>query len=105
MFQLEEKIWFWLLLVIPVIIFIFLVLQIWKRYTQNKFISKPLLKRLSPNRSTFKSVLKLGMLCLALACITVALVNPKIGTKLETVKREGVDIVFSCMKAVFRYED
>jgi len=95
MYQLEEKIWFWLLLVIPVIIVCFLVLQVWKRYTQNKFIAKPLLKRLSPNRSLFKPVLKLCVLCLALASITIAMVNPKIGTKLETVKREGVDIVFA----------
>jgi Ca-activated chloride channel family protein len=32
---------------------------------------------------------------LAFACFALALVNPKIGTKLETVKREGVDIVFA----------
>ena len=31
----------------------------------------------------------------AIACLTIALVNPKIGTKLETVKREGVDVVFA----------
>ena len=95
MYQLEEKIWFWLLLVIPVIIVFFIVLQFWKRYTQNKFISKPLLKKLSPNRSIFKPVLKLFVLCLAFACIIIAMVNPKIGTKLETIKREGVDIVFA----------
>ncbi len=35
------------------------------------------------------------LLCLAFACIAVALVNPKVGTKFETVKREGVDIVFA----------
>ena len=29
------------------------------------------------------------------ACLSIALVNPKVGTKLETVKREGVDIVFA----------
>lgn len=95
MYQLEEKIWFWLLLVIPVIIVCFLVLQVWKRYAQNKFIDKALLKRLSPNRSLFKPVLKVCVLCLALASISIAMVNPKIGTKLETVKREGVDIVFA----------
>ena len=33
--------------------------------------------------------------CLALTCLVLALVNPKIGTKLETVKREGVDVVFA----------
>ena len=32
---------------------------------------------------------------MAFACLAIALVNPKIGTKLETVKREGVDIVFA----------
>ncbi len=35
------------------------------------------------------------MLCLAIACLSFALVNPKIGTKIENVKREGVDIVFA----------
>ena len=35
------------------------------------------------------------MLSLAFASLAIALVNPKIGTKLETVKREGVDIVFA----------
>ena len=95
MYQLEEKIWFWLLLVIPVIIVFFLLLQLWKRYVQNKFISKKLLKKLSPNRSLFKSVLKIIVLCLAFMCLIIALVNPKVGTKLETIKREGVDIVFA----------
>jgi Ca-activated chloride channel family protein len=95
MYQLEEKIWFWLLLVIPVIIVLFLLLQFWKRYVQNKFISKQSLKKLSPNKSLFKPILKIIVLCLAFVCLIIALVNPKIGTKLETVKREGVDIVFA----------
>lgn len=95
MYQLEEKIWFWVLAVIPVIILFFLVLQIWKRHAQKKFANKKLLKRLSPNQSLFKSILKLTVICLSIASLSIALVNPKIGTKLETVKREGVDIVFA----------
>ena len=95
MFQLEEKIWFWTLGIIPVIILLFLVLQFWRYRTQKKFADAPLLKRLSPNRSLFKSILKVVVLSLAFLCLTIALVNPKIGTKLETVKREGVDIVFA----------
>ncbi|MCK5401651.1 MAG: VWA domain-containing protein [Flavobacteriaceae bacterium] len=95
MYQLEEKLWFWLLLVIPAIVVLFLLLQLWKKYVQNKFISKKLLKKLSPNRSLFKPILKLTVLCLAFGCLIIALVNPKIGTKLETIKREGVDIVFA----------
>ncbi|WP_417865211.1 vWA domain-containing protein [Xanthomarina gelatinilytica] len=95
MYQLEEKIWFWVLAVIPVIILFFLLLQVWKRHAQKKFADKQLLKRLSPDQSLFKSVLKLLVICLAIASLSIALVNPKVGTKLETVKREGVDVVFA----------
>lgn len=95
MYQLEEKIWFWVLAVIPVIMLFYVLLQFWKIQTQKRFSDKTLLKRLSPNQSTFKTVLKVIVLSLAVACIAFALVNPKIGTKLETVKREGVDIVFA----------
>ena len=35
------------------------------------------------------------VLAMAVVCFCIALVNPKVGTKLETVKREGVDIVFA----------
>lgn len=95
MYQLDEKIWFWVLGIIPVMILIFLTLQIWRYRTQTKFADKQLLNRLSPNKSLFKSILKITVLSLAFACLALALVNPKIGTKLETVKREGVDIVFA----------
>lgn len=94
-FQLEEKIWFWTLLIIPVLWLLFAVLQFWKRRAQKRFANKALLKRLSPNQSLFKSVLKIIVLSLAFGCLTIALVNPKVGTKLETIKREGVDIVFA----------
>jgi Ca-activated chloride channel family protein len=95
MYQLEEKIWFWVLGAIPAIWFIYTILQIWKKSVQKKFADKPLLKRLSPNQSGFKTILKLGVVSLAIAAMAIAMVNPKIGTKLETVKREGVDIVFA----------
>lgn len=94
-FQLEEQMWFWGLLTIPFIVVVFFGIQLWKKRTQKKFADKDLLIRLSPNRSLLKSALKILVLCLAFACLTIAMVNPKIGTKLETVKREGVDIVFA----------
>ena len=95
MYQLEEKIWFWILAAIPVIWLIYIILHIWKKHTQRKFADKLLLKRLSPNQSVFKTVLKLGVVSFAIAAMAIALVNPKIGSKLETIKREGVDIVFA----------
>ena len=95
MVQLDEKIYFYLLLIIPIMIVIFVALQIWKKRTQRKFADLSLLKRLTPSRSSFKSTLKLAFLLVGLSFLILGLVNPKIGTKLETVKREGVDIVFA----------
>jgi len=95
MFQLEERIWFWLLFVLLGMLLLFLWTQLWKKRTKRKFSDLGLLNRLSPDQSLFKSILKFITLSLAFSCLIVALVNPKIGTSLETVKREGVDIVFA----------
>lgn len=95
MYQLEEPIYFYLLSAILVILLLFLAVILWKKKTQKRFADDNLLKRLSPNTSLFKSSLKVIIACLALACLSFALVNPKVGTKLETVKREGVDVVFA----------
>ncbi len=95
MYQLEQPIYFYLLLAIPVIVLLFMGVLIWKRQAQKKFADTDLLKRLSPNRSVFKPVLKVFVFCLAIACLTIGLVNVKIGTKIEDVKREGVDVVFA----------
>lgn len=95
MIQLDEKIYLYLLAIIPVLGIIFVLLQVWKNRTQKKFAKGNLLKRLTPNRSSFKSTLKLLFFLLGITFLILALVNPKMGTKLETVKREGVDIVFA----------
>lgn len=95
MFQLEDDIWFWLLFVPLGMLLLFLWTQLWKKRTKRKFSDLKLLKRLSPDQSLFKSVLKFITLSLGFLCLIIALVNPKIGTSLQTVKREGVDIVFA----------
>ena len=92
---LDDKTYFWILILIPIVIVLLGALLIWKKRKQSQFADKELLKKLSPNQSIFKSVLKVVVLCLAIACLVLALVNPKIGTKLETIKREGVDVVFA----------
>ena len=95
MYQLDQHSYFYLLAVIPVLVVMYLLLQLWKARARKQFGDQRLLRRLSPDRSGFKPVLKLVVWCLALALVVIALVNPKIGTKLETVKREGVDLVFA----------
>lgn len=95
MYQLEEPIYFYLLLAIPALAMLFLGVLYWRKRTQEKFASRVLLRKLSPNRSLFKIGLKFVLLMLAFAALSIGMVNPKIGTKLETVKREGVDVVFA----------
>ena len=95
MYQLEETSYFYILLIIPTMITGFLFLKTWKKNIQKKYISENLLQFLSPNISNFKPRIKLLFLILFIFFSTIALVNPKIGTELKTVKREGVDIVFA----------
>lgn len=95
MYELEEKGYLYLLFVIPVLVVLFLYLQYWKRKKQAEFGDLNLIKKLSPEKSIFKPILKISVFILALFCLVIALVNPKMGTKIETVKREGIDIVFA----------
>jgi Ca-activated chloride channel family protein len=95
MFQLEEKIWITAFVIIPIMGLVFILFTIWKSKRQKKFAEARLLDKLSPNRSLFKSILKFLVLAFAIAFIIIALINPKIGTKLETVRSEGIDIVFA----------
>ena len=95
MFQLEEDIWFWLLFLVLGMVVLFFWTALWRRKTKRLYASAELLKRLSPDQSRFKAMLKLVVLAMAVVCFCIALVNPKVGTKLETVTREGVDIVFA----------
>ena len=95
MYELEEKSYLYFLIVIPILAMLFLYVQFWKRKKQKEFGDLELIKKLSPEKSVFKPVLKITFVLLALTCLIIGLVNPKIGTKLETVKREGIDIIFA----------
>lgn len=95
MYQIEAPTYFMYLLVLPVLVALFMVVLWWKKRKQKQFADSALFEKLSPERSTFKSVLKLIVICLSLAFLVISLSNPKMGTKLETIKRQGVDIVFA----------
>lgn len=95
MCELEEKGYLYFLIFIPVLTTLFLYVQFWKRKKQREFGDLDLIKKLSPEKSVFKPVLKFIVLLIGLTFLIIGLVNPKIGTKLETVKREGIDIIFA----------
>ncbi len=95
MYRIEEPIYFYFFAIIPVIIIVFLLVLWWKKRTQKKFASQELLAKIAPNSSTFKSVVKLVFFLIGISFLIISLVNPKMGTKLKTIKREGVDVVFA----------
>jgi Ca-activated chloride channel family protein len=93
--ELDESKYLYLLFIVPILVLLFLYNQYWKRKKQREFGDLDLVKKLSPEKSVFKPILKLVVMLLALVALIFGLVNPKIGTKMETVKREGIDIVFA----------
>lgn len=95
MYQLEDKTYFIYFIAIAILLFAFVLVLFWKRRKQKAFADSNLLEKLSPEASPFKSVLKILTIAIALSFLILALVNPKMGTKLKTIKREGVDIVFA----------
>lgn len=95
LYQLEEQNYFYFAAVVAVLFVLFLLVVFWKRRKQKAFSERYLLEKLSPEMSPFKYTLKVIMVLMALLFLVIALVNPKMGTKLKTIKREGVDIVFA----------
>ena len=95
MYQIDVFQYIYLLFIIPLLWCTYALLVRWKRKTQNNFARPELLELLSPNRSKFKPTFKIILLSLSIVSLVLGLMNPKIGTQLETVKREGVDIVFA----------
>ncbi|MCF6297048.1 MAG: VWA domain-containing protein [Flavobacteriaceae bacterium] len=95
MYQIEEPKYFYLFIFIAILLVMYLLVAIWKRKKQRKFADLSLLNKLSPESSKFKPTLKIIMIALSLSFLIIALTNPKMGTQLKTVKRQGVDIVFA----------
>ncbi len=81
MYQLEEKKYFIYFIAIALLLIAYVLVLLWKKRTQKQFADSNLLDKLSPERSTFKSVLKIIFIGLGLSFLVIALVNPKMGTK------------------------
>lgn len=95
MYQLEETYYLYFLAIIPLVLLLFFGVQLWKRSAQKRFAQNEALEKLSPLKSNFKPLLKIIIFCLALAFLVGALVNPRMGSRMEEINREGVDIVFA----------
>jgi len=81
--------------VVPVFIILFIVMRFMKRKAWKQLGDPSLLSRLAPSVSKGKPVVKMILFCISYSLLVVGLANPQIGTKLEEVKREGVDVIIA----------
>ena len=95
MYQLDEISFIYLGLIIPILFLVLLIFRRWQKKSIRKYFDINTIKFLSPEISNSKPLLKFIIISFALLMLVISLVNPKIGTELKTVKREGVDIVFA----------
>ena len=95
MYLFDNPSYLYLTLIIPIVIIINWFYMAWRNKIQKYFSNNKLLDQISPNRSNFKLNLKLVLELFVILFLCIALANPKIGTELKSINREGVDIVFA----------
>ena len=95
MYQFDNPNFLYLTLIIPFLMLINFLYMSWRKKIQDSYSDSELLEIISPNRSNFKLNLKLILECIAILFLSIGLANPKIGTELNSINREGVDIVFA----------
>lgn len=82
----------YLLALVPLALIFFWWTARRRRAALQQFISDELFPRVASGTSGKKRVIKQGILILAFASLITGLANPQLGTRLENVKQEGVDI-------------
>lgn len=95
MFRFAHPEYLYALVALPVILILFLLMVGWKKRARRRLGEQSLIDQLAERYSRSKLVLKLIFSLTALALIIIACANPQIGTRLEEVKREGVDIIIA----------
>ncbi len=82
-----------LLWLVPIFIIFYVFVFRAKQKAMQRFGNLELLKKLSRNTSRGRQVAKIALLLSAIMFLVFAMARPQIGTKLEEVKREGVDVI------------
>jgi len=95
MFEFENPYYFILLLLIPIGLVAQKKYVQWQTEKQAEFGTEKAIQKLLVNVSNNKQRLKFTLQLMAVFFIVLALVNPKLGSKVETVNAKGVEIVFA----------
>jgi len=95
MFRFEHIEFFWALLMLPLFVMLFLSAAAWRKRALKGFADHQLLRDLIPDQSSGKPITRFVLFTLAYIFLVIGLANPQIGSKLEEVKREGVDLMIA----------
>lgn len=85
----------WLLLLVLAMIVLLLVYHQWKKKRREAFAQADLLDVIAGSHSTRKNVWKSILFLLSFTCLVIGIANPQIGSKTETVKSQGADIMIA----------
>jgi Ca-activated chloride channel family protein len=83
------------LFAMPVFILLYYMVHRWRKKKLRMFGESALVKAVADTVSKNKPVWKFIVLMLAYSALVVGIADPQIGSKLEEVKREGVDIMIA----------
>lgn len=95
MFRFAHPVYLYWLALVPVAALLFILMRYSKKKAVKKFSDSILFNQLASEVSNSKPVLKIILFLFAYSLVVIGLANPQIGTKLEEVKREGVDIIIA----------
>lgn len=83
----------WLLLLVPVFIVGYLMIQRHKRRQLAEFGDSELINDLMPNVSKIRPTIKFGILLVAYILLVLAAARPQYGQKEKNVKRQGIEVM------------
>ncbi|WP_413670763.1 VWA domain-containing protein [Mucilaginibacter sp. Mucisp86] len=83
----------WGLLAIPLLLFIFLRVNWWKRKAIASLGNKEVVMQLMPQVSFSRPWIKFIFFMLAYALVIIGIADPQLGSKTEEVKRKGADLM------------
>lgn len=95
MFRFGNSEFLWGLLIIPALTFFFILSRIGRKKALKRFGKLDTIQQLMPFVSKGRPVMKFIIIMLALAFIIVGTARPQFGSKLKTVKREGVELMIA----------
>jgi len=93
MFRFEHPGYLYLLFLLPVFLALFLYAVYIKKRNLKRFGDWKIIHVLMPDASLKKQYLKFGILFTALALFIFVIAGPQFGSKLETVKKQGIEVV------------